>query len=303
MTLLRAALAVAAIAGLAALAPGCKPDLDDRPSRVIAPRVLAITSEPAEAKPSTRVKYTILWAAPDGAAAPAIGWAFCRTPKLLSEDAAVSPECARGAGVLPLPGDGLEIAAETPADACALFGPDVPAGEYRPRDPDPTGGFYQPVLAAAAGERAFGFHRIRCNLAGASADVVSDFGKRYRPNENPRLADVVALDGDRVVPWDALPAGGRVTLRASWDPGAQETFAWYDPRAERIVDRRESLRVSWFASGGELDLDRTGRGEDEATASSDDGFAVPASGAGRVWVVLRDSRGGASFLSRAFSPR
>ena len=47
----------------------------------------------------------------------------------------------------------------------------------------------------------------------------------------------------------------------------------------------------------------TGRGEDEATASSDDGFAVPTSGAGRVWVVLRDSRGGASFLSRAFSPR
>lgn len=293
---------VAVLACLAGVAPGCKPDLDDRPSRVTAPRVLAIAAEPAEAKPGTRVNYTVLWGAPDGAASPPLGWAFCRTPKLLSEDAAVSPECARGAGVLPFPGDGPVVSAETPADACALFGPDVPAGEYRPRDPDPTGGFYQPVLVAAGAERAFGFHRIRCNLAGAGADVVADFAARYRANENPRLLDVIALDGDRPVAWDALPVGVELTLRATWDPSAQESFAWYDPAVERVVDRRESLRVSWFASSGELELDRTGRGEDEAIASSEDRFRAPAVG-GRVWVVLRDSRGGVSFLTRAFSPQ
>lgn len=294
--------AVGLLAAAACVAPACKPDLDDRPSRITEARVIGVASEPAEAKPGSRVKYTLVWAAPDGSGPPPAAWAFCRTPKLPAEDEAVSPECARGAGVAPLAGQGASVEAETPADACELFGPEVPQGGYRPRDPDPTGGYYLPVRVATEWAAAFAFHRIRCNLAGAGADAAAAFATRYRANQNPHIGDVTAIDDGREVPWSALPAGRRVVLRASWDAAEQETYAYYDPRAEKVVDRRESLRLSWYASGGELELDRTGLGEGESRPSSENTF-VAATGAGRVWVVLRDSRGGVSFVERPFGAR
>ena len=75
--------------------------------------------------------------------------------------------------------------------------------------------------------------------------------------------------------------------------------------------RRESLRVSWYVTGGQLCSDATGRSEDElaaevAAAGRDEAapsppghtsncWRAPASaGEVRLWLVLRDSRGGAS---------
>lgn len=73
-----------------------------------------------------------------------------------------------------------------------------------------------------------------------------------------------------------------------------EPYVYFDPVTRGLVDRHESMRVAWFATGGSFDADRTGRDEDEhATPSSDDVWTAPdAAGTVHLWVVLRDARGG-----------
>ena len=81
-----------------------------------------------------------------------------------------------------------------PGDACKKFGPQPPDVErgkpaLRPRDPDVTGGFYQPVrakLEASDDEYvAFALERIRCRLANAPADVTAMFNMLSKANTNP----------------------------------------------------------------------------------------------------------------------
>ena len=77
---------------LALAAASCRPDLGDRDSLVTSERILAVRGEPPEAKPGEPVSYTILVASPTGAiAVPPVNWAFCASPKLLSENNVVSP--------------------------------------------------------------------------------------------------------------------------------------------------------------------------------------------------------------------
>lgn len=52
----------------------------------------------------------------------------------------------------PLTPRGPELTAPLPLDACARFGPDPPPGNARPRYPDATGGFYQPLVLFTAGQ-------------------------------------------------------------------------------------------------------------------------------------------------------
>jgi hypothetical protein len=77
-----------------------------------------------------------------------------------------------------------------------------------------------------------------------------------------------------------------------------ESYAWYDPEARAVSSRRESLRVSWFASAGRFAEERTGRSESEADVTfSENAWRAPASGVVRIWVVLRDDRGGVGWQS------
>jgi hypothetical protein len=57
--------------------------------------------------------------------------------------------------------------------------------------------------------------------------------------------------------------------------------------------------VSWFASDGEFEHDRTARSEAEAeSGDSDNQWTAPDSeGEQRIWVVLRDDRGGVGWGS------
>jgi hypothetical protein len=128
----------------------------------------------------------------------------------------------------------------------------------------------------------------------------------------------------------SVPHGAKITLRASWPScpvtpscgdgmctsgetvvdcpddcttpvgcNGPEEYAYLDPEQGALVDRHESMRVSWFASAGEFDDDHTGRLEEEfAVSTSDNGWRAPASqGAVFMWVVLRDDRGGVDFHS------
>jgi hypothetical protein len=73
-----------------------------------------------------------------------------------------------------------------------------------------------------------------------------------------------------------------------------EAYVSFDLSTRLLGARREAMRVSWYANGGALTDDRTGRSEEEASlTSSENTWTAPAqAGTVTLWVVIRDSRGG-----------
>lgn len=282
MTRVRRPLPVLAALAAAAAVAACEPGLDQRLAIVDAPRVLAIVAEPAEARPGAAVTYRALVASPEGTLDAAPRWSYCTAPKPPTEDNVVSTSCARGDALQPI-GDAAAVTAALPADACARFGPEVPPGDLRPRDPDPTGGYFQPVRADVGPLIAFGLARVTCKLPGTTAELAREYELRYAANENPVL-EAPALA--------AVPAHARVPLTASWPAGAAEPYLHFDPLAQALVLRREAMRLSWFATAGALDVDASAVGEDELATSVTTTWHTPGPGPATLWFVLRDSRGG-----------
>ncbi len=195
-----------------------------------------------------------------------------------------------------------------PNDACFLFGPEVSSAELRPRDADVTGGYYQPirvtVFAASETEVAWGMHRVRCKLSRAGADVASDFENRYVSNTNPTLLPLEAFIAGAPVALDAIPRGARVRLRAAWTPASAERYPTFDVISQTIVDRRESMRVSWFTSAGSFANDRTGRTEEEPESFTENEWTAPDDArSSHLFVVLRDARGGVAWSTHVLETR
>jgi hypothetical protein len=232
---LAAAGAACVVAGVCATA--CKPNLDQTVSLVSEPIVLAVRPDPAEAPPSATMHFTALYVGPNGAmnAAP-IQWDLCEARKPLADLGPVNPQCLATSGSQFLPiGDGDQVSATIPADACMLFGPAVPPTmdgqpSGRPVDPDPTGGYYAPIrMLAADGTVTLEEARLSCGVGGASPTIAVDFGHRYHLNTNPAVGALatVAADGTAGAPLvtadatsgattNPVKAGTHVTLRASW---------------------------------------------------------------------------------------
>jgi hypothetical protein len=312
----------------------CVPDLATDLSRVDAPRVLAVSATPAEAAPGEPVTLTALYADASGTLAEApLAWSLCTARRPLAELGPVSRACLdAGSESLLTLGTGLSVQATLPADACRLFGPEPPPASDgqpsgRPVDPDPSGGYYQPILAAAPEPTLFQV-RLGCGLAGATQQQSAEFRRRYQANAAPAIA-TLAADGV-VLPTDAplvASAGQAVVLRVSWatcpeEPtcgdglctldeaadtcpgdctgapgcGGAETYLRFDPAALALARQREALRVAWYATAGTFDLTSTGRAASERDATSDNTWTAPDEpGPATIWVVLRDDRGGASW--------
>ncbi|HEX7837350.1 MAG TPA: hypothetical protein VF469_07805 [Kofleriaceae bacterium] len=271
------------IALLALSCSACDAALDQRLAIIDRTRVLAVIAEPAEARPGAPVTYTAVVAAPDGPVTAGPAWAFCVAPKPPSEDNAVSDACLTPAAHLVALGTQPAVTAALPAEGCLDFGPETPPGNFRPRDADASGGFYQPIRADVAGEVAFGLSRITCKLATAPGPVAHDYDLRYVANANPTL-DPLALP--------RVPPDTDVSLTASWPASAAETYLYYDPRSQTLVTRREAMRLSWFATGGRLTVDASAVGETDPATTVSTTWHTPAAGPATLWLVLRDSRGG-----------
>jgi hypothetical protein len=283
---------------LALPALGCRPDLGDPASLIAGPRLLAVRGDPPEAAPGAAVSYSVLAVSAEGTmAAPPILWAFCAAANPLTDDDSVSPACLHDA-VVPIGGPSPTAQAPTPLDACSLFGPDPPPGSFRPHDPDSTGGFYQPVRAQLDALTAFRLQRVPCDLPDAPASAAIELSQRYRPNQNPSLAQLTASVAGSPVSLDAIPAGATVQLSTGWGQGDAETYVMFDPGSTSVVERREALSVSWFATGGTFTAEVTGSAEDDPATTTQTTWLAPASpGAIQLWVVLRDSRGGVDFAA------
>ncbi|MBS2013954.1 MAG: hypothetical protein JST00_13780 [Deltaproteobacteria bacterium] len=277
----------------------CRPDFDERESFVDRTMVIGVRIEPAEAKPGEAITASLLVASPEGVvASPATRFGFCTTPKLLTENGSVSAACQRG-DVAPI-GDALgTIGSVMPAEACFVFGPEVKAAELRPRDPDSTGGFFQPIRAEiSGGVVAFGFARVKCNLANVSADAATAFSAQYRLNVNPTLLPLEARVNGALVALDAIPRGAEVAVRAAWRPEDAEAYVALDPSTQLVVARRETMRVSWYATAGSFTSDRTGRGEAEPETFTDNTWTAPSEPRrAHLFAVLRDARGGTAFAT------
>lgn len=284
---------------LVGAAAACRPDFDERESFVDRTMVLGMKIEPAEARPGEGVTATLLVASPEGpVTAPPASFGFCTTPKLLTENGSVSASCQRGV-VAPIGDAPGSVATPLPADTCFTFGPEVKAAELRPRDPDATGGFYQPIRAQLAGGIvSFGFARVKCNLAYAAADAVTAFTAQYKLNTNPSLLPLEARVNGALTSFDAIPRGAEVVLRASWKPEDAEAYVAFDQASQLVVPRRETMRVSWFTTAGSFTSDRTGRGEAELESFTENVWVAPSEPRRvHLFTVLRDARGGMSFAS------
>lgn len=307
--------AVAVVLVVAAAA--CQPTFDDDPSRVTGPRVLAVRSEPAEAKPGEAIEIRALYTDGVTTAVRPLAFDFCTARPALAEPTAVASACIEGvSGARARIGLGAEARGTMPSEACRLFGPERPLGKPgepagRPADPDGTGGFYQPGIVSipALDVRAESLFeiRVRCNPSGATQAAVAELERRYRANSNPALESLVVERAGAPTPAFvaeaseiAVAPNELITLRVTWpqcpteEPcGGAERYVAYDPAARVVVARRESIRASWLASNGEIGAARNGRAEDDESRDLATTWRAPAStSTSTIWVVLRDSRGG-----------
>ena len=273
----------------------CRPTLDDRLWLVPRPQIIGLKAAPPEARPGMAVTFEVVALDPAGPADTSpTTWAFCSVPKPPAEANVVAPAC-----LTPATPDatGNPVALMIPTDACALFGPDPPqpspgAPPTRPRDPDATGGYYQPLTIALAGSLAVGLERVTCDLPAASLSVARQFLATYRPNQNPTIAGLQFLvEGTDVDP-GAIPAGADVTLELSWSGGSAETFALFDQRSASVVEAQEDLTTSWYVTGGTLDRAATATSDPAVLSATAIWTAPRASGTVQLAVLLRDSRGG-----------
>lgn len=276
-------------------------------------RVLAVRADPAEAAPGDTVRWTVLTASPTGTDdASDARWAWCDARPSLAALAPAATQClADGPWMRPFDG-----AAVTPvaADACRRFGPDPPESaqgeDARPVDPDVTGGYSAPVRVRAGDATALGFVRLQCGLAGATREQSAEWTRRRRPNQNPAIAAVSRVEGDQVTAVGesvTVSAGARVRFRVSWArcddesscTGA-ERYVTLDLGSRALVTQREEIRASWYATDGRFDEPRTGRSSSDPATETDNGFVAPSrAGAVKVWVVLRDDRGGVDWRALA----
>jgi hypothetical protein len=163
----------------------------------------------------------------------------------------------------------------------------------RPHPADATGGYYQPLRVDLAGATSIALPRIRCNLAGASLDVATEFRARYHANTNPTLGPLGASAGGAPLLLDAIPRGAVVTLTVGWPADAVETYPIFDVATLALVDHHEAMRVSWYASAGDFTDERTGVASGDTALTSSNTWRGPSDAATvHVWIVLRDDRGG-----------
>jgi hypothetical protein len=298
---------------LASSAIGCVPTFDDNLPLIVKPTVLAMQAEPAEAAPGKEVQLTALVGTPQlNEAAPKLSWGLCIARKPLTELGPVSPVCiqAPGAGVSDIInlGSATTVTATLPMDACRLFGPSLPEpmnGEPagRPVDPDPTGGFYQPISVTLleSGITSMGAVRIFCPPSGLDQLQAAEFNAAYRNNQSPSIDALSARTEsgeDLQIPdepatlsvaakqvlhfqasWQACPKSavcgdgvcGAGEDRNSCADDCQtpkgctgaEDYAWFNPDSRDVETRHESIRVSWFSTAGRFEDAVTGRDEAE----------------------------------------
>jgi hypothetical protein len=205
-------------------------------------------------------------------------------------------------------------------------------------DPDSTGGYYQPVTAFLDGARADAtlyLMRLSCGFSGASEASQGALSARYHLNTNPAVASLtsgaVTLVTQETGAANRVARGAKLDLVAGWETcplvdrcgdgvcGADESvmtcpadcttprgctgaerYVNLDVTSQTVVDQREGIHVSWYATAGTFDQDRTGNDGTNSATTSDNGWTPPSKpGSVTLWVVFHDDRGGIGWATYA----
>jgi len=289
---------------------------DANASAVTGPQVLALVAEPPDAVPGAAVTYQVLAVDQQGILTPDdLTVSYCQTATSVGDNRLASDACAltvEGTELTPPDAEaetdsGMassgSLTGRVPSDACTRFGPSVPATTRAP-DPDPSGGYYQPLrIAFSAGTglvQAVGTQRLRCPLAKAPFNLTRQFREQYVPNQNPKLTELsitLRTDGTPVSP-DAVPRAADLALRAAWTPDSRESYLVYSSFDGALLTQTEALRMSWYVTQGELTFPHTARESSESDNYVDNAWRSPrTSGVVHLWLVLRDDRGGSAYAS------
>ncbi|MDB4989241.1 MAG: hypothetical protein JWN04_4419 [Myxococcaceae bacterium] len=184
--------------------------------------------------------------------------------------------------------------------------------------------------------------RISCGIANVTPATNVEFNQRYHSNQNPAVSLLLAVRAStgvqqQLAPPDTLQVspGELVNLAVVWDTcptvdacgdgvcgpdetasscagdcskalgcGGQERYVDLDRQSGALVDRRELMRVAWYATAGTYDHERTGVDDRDQSNSSLNGWRAPAApGDYTLWAVLRDSRNGVGYRQVAVSVR
>lgn len=268
-------------AALLLLLAACTPDFA-APSDVVDLRVLAVQATPPEARFD-----------PDSGIAEPVA------VRLL----AVDP--SRDAG--PPQTLQLEICGPTDSRRCDT-GPVIDAGTL------PLSFTLPPIQAPSlvANDKLGGFDGIRVQLSfsldDGSGPVHGDKVVIYSPttapcpaNRNPEMTGVqltiAGADAGVLAPDSALARETEYGLRPVLSPGAEEDYCTVDLRGN-LVHLREQAHYAFFtAPGGEFDRDTADEPLDGGAPPDGLSRFTPHADAGTVWIVVRDGRGGESWLT------
>ncbi len=299
---MRAPLVIAAAVFLSLVMIGCAEEFTPA-STVDKLRVLGIRSEPAELRPGGTAtvsalvldpsrpgkRNTLVWFSCDPDPLN-LGRSACSDLGELSDPTSLVSTSANGALELPpgmrLAGFGDTAVYTAPADLFAQ----LPAEDERRR----TGSVAQLLLMAIAEEVSPAASREELDAvlarvrSGEVDSIISIFRVRVTEeeqlNQNPRI-EGIALDGIRV------PTGAHLRVQ----PGAVSPLS-----VEAVAEGEdEKLIAAWYTTAGGLADDRVALGEGRTatfTAPGADDLPIPESRRGQVWAVVRDTRGGQSWL-------
>lgn len=284
------------------------------------PRLLAVRAEPPTLEPDGTALIEPLVAAPEGTALE-YAWSWCPLRGgaaqgyacLVSEEELRAQLAARGAALeagYDL-GSAPRALLRAPARPAALAALCEGLAAALPRDVDPIAcdqGFPISVglVLRAGGEDLRAFKQVRLALDAATPRNHNPqlAGVALGPQGTPRATALAVGPGDR----PALAAGRTYALWADVPDASSEAFVRaFDASVGGPRAVREDLTLTWFVEAGSTRWVRTSYVFGDASLDALSGnewtppASVPAAGAARLTLVLRDERGGAAWLARDFT--
>lgn len=261
------------------------------------PRLIAVTADPPELPRLAKATLTAVVADPSGSGAATFRWWRCDRAAIAGVDGDVSPDCMRddpNVDYLVSLGSGASVEVVMPDVEPATLGV-----------PDYTLGVYVPIrVDMQVGERIEKIvYRLRQQVptstpANTNPAFVGLFQSRAEAGKDAGTDDVAALPSEE--PLTTIGLDDELRLRARFADGSSEELrvvAVADDGTPSQEISKESLRVSWFTTYGELSSAATGDDTDTTLSFRDETRRPPAPvpEAGAIvdlWAVGRDERGG-----------
>ncbi len=156
-----------------------------------------------------------------------------------------------------------------------------------------------PAVASLSLVRASGSTPIAPDAPGAAPGGTVARGEQVTLHATWATCPTTPVCGDAVCGVDETAASCPADCTHPAGCSGSEQYVLFDPDTRTLDVEREAIRIDWFATGGTLADDSTGRDATEAdTPSTDDAWTVPATaGEVRLWLVVRDDRGGVGWAS------